>query len=181
MLILMNGQQGVKLPYRRVYGGQPVGNLEIHAKHYEDVVVDGAFRRKVSRAIFRLDEEWPEQFTGLKPDITVFVDGQDGRREVVFFETKTIGSQLKADINQIDRYVELLGYLSGRDWNAKIFYLLSHGHENKNGSIWDSLKKADIPHILWEDVLPLIADSPLNQVFANLGKNITDYATPPEI
>jgi len=177
MLILMNGRQGVKLPMRShtSSGHSPAVDVTISAEHYNDVIADGALSKSVATDVFGLSKNLPEDFKRLRPDVTVFAEGSGGKN-VVFFETKTIGTLVNDDIKQIARYKRLRDFLCYEGWKADVYYLLSHGHEE--GAIWDSLQEADIQYILWEDVLKLIADSPLNQVFANLGRGIAEYATP---
>ncbi len=109
---------------------------------------------------FRDTARMPQQdidVSGLMPDIVV---RDITTKRVVLIEVKTIGSSAKQNMQPYETIETKLRNLS---WNAKLFYLVSAGHEPDSDCGLFREYKSRV--LLWEDVFEAVADSPLANVF----------------
>lgn len=123
----------------------------------------------LSKNPFRL-ASWPNEFLQLKPDVCVL---RQDEREVIFVEVKTIGASIAR--NHL-RYLGMRNHLQEVGWSAKLYYLLSHGHECHGD--FPLIEHSQVQVILWEDVLLSAIGTPVGQM---LGVRLDEYATRPAV
>jgi hypothetical protein len=154
-----------------VYSCDPRGHLAampdalpICGLTFADVIVDG----RLSGEPFGL-KEWPNVLRDLQVDVVLL---KRDRKTAEFIEVKTIGESVKRNL---ERYPKVCETLQKSGWNAKLYYLLSHGHE-KMEDFKLLVGKSRI--ILWEDVFRFVAGTPLGKML--VGVPLSSYATLPE-
>lgn len=156
VLYSSNEQPGTTLP---IYHYSEKHGFENAGKHF---FCDGItflnlqVEARLSERVFGI--KWPNELSGLKPDITIHI-----KHQVHLIEVKTIGTQLTKNG---ERYDQVCKYLSNNGFDANLYYLLSRGHENK--ADWKTIasaKPSPFNLILWEDVLRQASGTPLARLF----------------
>lgn len=92
-------------------------------------------------------ESWPLALHNLRPDV---IDRDPTARNATLIEVKSRGASVRGNAENYERVVE---FLVDNKWNARLFYLLSAGHEDGPSGDWKVLEKTRSRIILWEDVL----------------------------
>ncbi len=107
-------------------------------------------------------ESWPLTLHNLRPDV-VFRD--ESPLKATLIEVKTRGASVRQNIENYERVVE---FLVDNGWNARLFYLLSAGHEDGPRGDWELLEKTRGRIILWEDVLAAAIGSDSHEIKTDL-------------
>jgi hypothetical protein len=104
--------------YAKATGYRKVGDLTCKDVSFSRLRVEAPLSAKA----FDLPD-WPTEFLGLKPDLTLL---EPDRRHATFVETKTIGASVAQNVAL---YGQVIAHLKLNGWNVDLCYLLSHGHE----------------------------------------------------
>jgi hypothetical protein len=138
----------------------PESLLNLGDMSYQNTVVDA----RLNKEVFGISE-WPNQFSDIKPDITLL--NLSAAKSAVFIEVKTIGTTVKRNARL---YLELRDHMRKIGWQSDLFYLMSEGHEEE--SDWPELQEIDSRILLWEDVFKQSAGTPFEPLF---GEDLLGY------
>lgn len=140
------------------------GSLLISGFEFTNTVCE----QKLKGEIFEIDS-FENKFNHICPDI-LRVDKKE--KQVTIIEIKTLSESVQRNLNL---YSDLKKYLSSKpNWKCDLFYLLSHGHEQRND--WPALARINANIILWEDLFSLMKDTPIAYL---LGDKLQEYCDPP--
>jgi hypothetical protein len=135
----------LKLPFYRVSADgffRKVGDLELCRPPLRPDLKADRWLETVFPA-----EPWPLALHNLRPDVIV---RDETARKASLIEVKTRCASVQRNVENYERVVE---FLVDNDWNARLFYLLSAGHEDGPRGDWELLERMRSRIILWEDVL----------------------------
>lgn len=135
----------LKLPFYRVSAdGQfrKAGDLELCRPPLQPDMTADRWLETVFPAA-----SWPLALHNLRPDVIV---RDESTRRASLIEVKTRGASVRRNV---DNYESVVEFLVDNDWNARLFYLLSAGHEDGERGDWTLLEKRRSRILLWEDVL----------------------------
>jgi len=127
------------------------GAFNFEGLRLENVIVEG----KLCGEPFH-KSEWPNELLDLRPDVTII--RQENKR-ADFFEAKTTGGDLK---RKFEDYPKICEYLMKHGWKSELYFLISHGIENRR--YLPELSDRQFNVILWEDVFLLAASTPLGKL-----------------
>jgi hypothetical protein len=134
----------LKLPFYRVCADgrfQHAGDIEL----CRAPLLGGAIDKRL-KTVFPA-ECWPNALYDLRPDVII---RDETTRKATLIEVKTVDAGVWSNVENYARAVE---FLVDNDWNARLFYLLSAGHEDGPRGDWELLEKWRSRILLWEDVL----------------------------
>jgi hypothetical protein len=153
--------------YSKIGGFERAGGISFKGAGFSNLIIDGSLKC----TLFDINDgnpEWSKKYNYLRPDITFI---QKKIKKAVFIECKTIGSTVKISN---EKYKGLVEFLNKNGWTAKLYFLLSHGH---NDSDWPHIEKEKLEIILWEDALELMKETPFFEIFRDVWKD--GYITKP--
>lgn len=140
------------------------GLLQISGFKFNNTVCE----QRLTGGIFEIDN-FENKFNQICPDITKIELGQ---KKATIIEVKTLSESV---VRNLELYTELKHYLASIQWECKLLYLLSHGHEKKKD--WAALSNIQANIIIWEDLFSLMKSTPIAYL---LGDSLHEYCAPPE-
>ncbi len=101
-------------------------------------------------------------------------------KEIKLIVVRTIGRTVrgrkKEDLDNIDRYAQLVEHIEAEGWKCDLYYLMSYGHEDEGNQCeegvidevkrhkdWKRLESTNANILLWEELFYLIQDSELSK------------------
>ncbi len=115
-------------------------------------------------------------------------------KEIKLIVVRTIGRTVrgrkKEDLDNIDKYIQLVQKIKAEGWKCDIYYLMSYGHEDEGNQCeegvideakrhldWKRLESVNANILLWEELFSLIQDS---EIAKYINPNLEKYTLMPD-